>query len=157
MIHRRWRLPAVLVVALVGTLALSAVALASGLSAPILKSPGENARVHAGKITMKVKDPGVPNSVRPVYLAIGPSKSAVHRLIMLKGEPRGCDGKCDFVAMKPWKRHPGMWIFTSSFDFPGYWAATPGRYYWQARHTAPLCQAPDCAVISAVHSFRVVR
>lgn len=42
-------------------------------------------------------------------------------------------------------------------EFPGVWNETPGKYFWQAQHTAPLCQAPHCEVISAMHSFRVVK
>jgi hypothetical protein len=155
MVHRRWRPSALLVVALVGALVMSTVALASGLSNPVQKSPGNNARVHAGKITFKVKDPGVPKSVQPVYIAIGPTKAKAHAEALNKN-PKGCSHTCDFVAMHPWKGHPGMWIYTSQFNFPGYWAVTPGKYYWQAQHVAPLCQAPHCLVFSQIHSFRVV-
>jgi len=45
----------------------------------------------------------------------------------------------------------------AKFDFPGVWNETPGKYYWQAQYTAPLCQAPHCEVLSAMHSFRVVK
>jgi hypothetical protein len=48
-----------------------------------------------------------------------------------------------------------MWIYSSHYNFPGYWAVTPGKYYWQAQHVAPLCHAPHCTVFSDVRSFRV--
>jgi hypothetical protein len=156
MIHRRGRrLSALLAVVLVGILAASAVALASGFSSPILKSPGKNARVHAGKITLVVKDPGVPNDVRPVYVEISPKRKLDKngRLFRCLNVSHGCE----FVALRPWRGHPGMWKFTTGVSFQGYWAVTPGKYYWQANHVAPLCHAKGCEVVSRIGTFRVVR
>src|SRR5690348_15184651 len=49
--------------ALVCAAAIGAVAIASPFSAPQLKAPRNHHRVHAGVITLIVKDPGVPRSV----------------------------------------------------------------------------------------------
>jgi hypothetical protein len=144
-------LSAIGVVAVV--LAGAAVAVGSAFSHPVLKSPGK--RVHAGVITLIVKDPGVPKSVRPVYVTIAPKKklNRVGRLTQYKG----CSsGQCDFVALKPRKGHPGEWIYKTPFNFPGYWAVTPGKYYWQAQHVAPLCKAKGCEVVSKIRTFTVV-
>jgi hypothetical protein len=159
MTHRPGRrLSVVFVLALVLAFGVSAAALASGLSKPVLKAPGRNGKVHIGSIVFKVFDPGVPKDVSPLDIAIGPNKSDVTRLSLLKGLPKSCKSKCDFVAMKPLKGHPGTWIYKvpKSLQFPGFWANTPGRYYWQAEHVAPLCQAPHCEVMSPIRSFRVV-
>jgi hypothetical protein len=135
-------------------LAGAAAAFGSGFSSPVLKSPGKGKRVHAGVITLIVKDPGVPKDVRPVYVTISPKRKLdkYGRLFQYKG----CGSKCDFVGLKPWRHHAGEWIYKSQFNFPGYWAVTPGKYYWQAQHVAPLCQAKGCEVAGAIHTFTVV-
>jgi hypothetical protein len=138
-------------VALVCSLALAGAAIASPLSPPIQKSPGNHHTVHAGVVTLIVKDPDVPKNVRPVYATINP-RHALDK----NGHLKDCGSRCDFVAMRPWKGHPGFWIYKSHFNFPGYWAVTPGKYFWQARHVAPLCQAKGCEVVSQIHWFRVV-
>jgi hypothetical protein len=133
---------------------IAAVATASPFSPPQLKAPRNHHRVHAGVITLIVKDPGVPRGVRPVYVTIRPDRK-LDRHGFLKAPGRRCH-RCDFVAMKPWKHHRGFWIYKSKFNFPGYWAVTPGKYYWQADHVAPLCHAKGCEVVSRIHWFRVV-
>jgi hypothetical protein len=143
----------VLVIALVCAMAIAAVAAASPFSPPIQKSPGNHHTVHAGVVTLIVKDPGVPKDVRPVYATIDPRR-ALNKYGELK--ELKCAGGCDFVALHPWKGHPGFWIYKSQFNFPGYWAVTPGKYFWQAVHVAPLCQAKGCSVVSPIHWFRVV-
>ena len=85
-------------------------------------------------LTLTVEDPGVPASVGPVYATISP-KRTLDKNGYLK-TARGCSGRCDFVKLHHWKGHPGMWIYKSTYNFPGYWAVTPGRYYWQANHVA---------------------
>lgn len=142
-------LTAVAVCALAG----AAVALASPFSAPVLVSPHTGGSVAAGTITLIVKDPGVPKSVRPVFVQI-----SRHRKLDKNGFLARClnvSKGCDFIALKPRNGHPGEWIAKSGPGFPGYWATTPGKYYWQANHTAPLCQAKGCEVVSKIHSFRV--
>jgi hypothetical protein len=155
MVHRPgWRFTAVLAAALAAVLAFSAVALASGLSSPVLKAPHNGGRVHTGRITLIAKDPGVPNDVRPVYVAISPKRKLDrygHLYKCLKVS-RGCE----FIALRPWHGHPGMWKYTATVGFPGYWAVTPGKYFWQAEHTAPLCHAKGCEVVSKIGTFRVV-
>ena len=39
-------------------------------------------------------------------------------------------------------------------NFPGCWATTPGKYYWQADHV-PLRHDPEAACVSVIKSFRV--
>jgi hypothetical protein len=50
-----------------------------------------------------------------------------------------------------------MWIVHAPGGFKPWWAVTPGKYYWQAVHTAPNCAAPGCRVVGPIHAFRVVR
>lgn len=134
--------------------ALAAVAVASPFSAPVLNKPTNGKTVHAGAIKLIVKDPGVPHEVQPVYVTIAPKRKVNKsgNLIQYKG----CGTHCDFVALKPWAGHKGFWVYTAQFDFPGYWAATPGTYYWQAEHVAPQCKAPGCEVVSKIGTFKVV-
>jgi hypothetical protein len=154
MLNRVRRRSSIFAIAVVCLLGGAVTALASPLSAPILRSPGLGKSVHAGKITLVVKDPGVPNNVSPVYVTIS-SKRKLDKYGHLIINVAKCN-RCDFTSMHHWKGHPGLWIVTSKFSFAGYWAVTPGKYYWQAQHVAPLCQAPGCEVVSAIHSFRVV-
>jgi hypothetical protein len=155
MTTRMWPRAVWLVIgALAVLLAGAAVAWGSPFSHPVLKSPGKGKRVHAGVITLIVKDPGVPKDVRPVYVTISNKKSLnrFHRLTTYKT----CGSRCDFVALAPRKGHAGEWIYKTPFNFPGYWAVTPGKYYWQAEHVAPLCKAKGCEVVSKIHAFTVV-
>jgi hypothetical protein len=152
MFHRPGRrLTLALVAAVIGALAVSGVALASGLSKPILKKPGGS--VHKGKITFVVRDPGVPNDVRPVYIQIRPK-----RKLDKYGFLARCidvDKGCYFTHLQPWRGHPGLWKVTIGDDFAGFFASTPGKYYWQASHVAPLCNAKGCQIVSKIKSFRV--
>jgi hypothetical protein len=152
MFHRPGRrLTLALVAATIGALAVSGVALGSAFSKPILKKPGRS--VPAGKITFVVQDPGVPKSVRPVYIQISPK-----RKLDKNGFLARCinvDHGCYFTHLHPWKGHPGLWKATVGGSFPGFFASTPGRYYWQADHVAPLCHAKGCEVVSKIKSFRV--
>lgn len=154
MFHRRGRrLTLALVAGVIAALAVSGVALASGLSKPILKKPGRI--VHkSDKFTWVVKDPGVPKSVRPVYVQVEPK-----RKLDKNGFLKSCvdvGHGCSFLALKPWKGHPGLWKLTDTGDFPGWYGRTPGKYYYQAQHVAPDCQAKGCTVVSKIKSFRVV-
>jgi hypothetical protein len=40
--------------------------------------------------------------------------------------------RCDFVGPKHWKGH--KYSYVAPFNYPGYWAVTPGKYYWQAHY-----------------------
>ena len=155
MIHRPGRrVSIVLAVVLAGSLVTAAVALAASFPRPALKSPGNGKRVHAGHIVLRV-NVHLPKGEHDLFAAIGPTRKAVTRQILLKGAPKGCNAKCTFIKFRQVK--PGVFTYRAKFDFPGVWNETPGKYYWQAQYTAPLCQAPHCEVTSAMHSFRVVR
>jgi hypothetical protein len=144
---------------LAGSLIAAAVAAAfPSFPRPVLKSPGNGKSVHAGHILLKVNvhfPSSLPRSERHVFVAIGPTRKAVARQILDKPAPKGCNSRCTFVELRQVK--PGVATYRAKYDFPGIWNETPGKYYWQAQYTAPLCQAPHCEVISAMHSFRVVR
>lgn len=156
MTTRLWPKAALLAIGVLAVvLAGAAVALGSALSHPLLKSPGKGKRVHAGVITLIVKDPGVPKPVRQLFVTIS-NKHSTDRFGHL-AQYKGCSvGECDFVKLKARRHHPGEWVYKSQFSFPGYWAVTPGKYYWQAQHVAPLCQTKGCVVVSAIHAFTVV-
>jgi hypothetical protein len=155
MFHRPGRrLSIVLAVVLVGSLVAAAVAVAASFPRPVLKSPGNGKTVHAGRIVLRV-NVHLPRGEHSLYAAIGPSRKAVARGILLKPFPKGCNSRCTFIKFRQVK--PGVFTYKAQFDFPGIWNETPGKYYWQAQYTAPLCQAPHCEVISAMHSFRVVK
>jgi hypothetical protein len=159
MFHRLGRPVSILLaVVLVGSLVSAAVAFAASFSKPVLKSPGNGKKVHAGHILLKVGvnfPSSLPRSERHVFVAIGPTRKAVSQLIIDKPAPKGCKDRCTFVELS--KGKGGVFTYRAKFDFPGIWNETPGKYFWQAQYTAPLCQAPHCEVISAMHSFRVVR
>ena len=93
--------------------------------------------------------------MRPVYVTIAREEEAQPRWSADPVQRLQLD-QCDFVALKPRKGHPGEWIYTTPFNFPGYWAVTPGKYYWQAEHVAPLCKAKGCEVVSKIRTFTVV-
>ncbi|HET7050900.1 MAG TPA: hypothetical protein VFI54_21720 [Solirubrobacteraceae bacterium] len=133
---------------------MAAVALAASFRRPALKSPGNGKPVHAGHIVLRA-NVHLPASEHSLYAAVGPTRKAVARLILLKPAPKGCNAKCTFIKFRQVK--PGVFTYRAKFVFPGAWNATPGKYFWQAEYTAPLCQAPHCEVLSAVHSFRVVK
>jgi hypothetical protein len=128
-----------LAVALVGSLLAAAVALAASFPRPVLKSPGNGKRVHAGHIVLRA-NVHLPAGEHSLYAAIGPTRKAVARLILLKPAPKGCNSKCTFIKFRQVK--PGVFTYRAKFVFPGAWNATPGKYYWQAQYTAPLPGAP---------------
>jgi hypothetical protein len=159
MVHRPGRrVFMVLAGVLVGSLVAAAVALAASFPRPALKSPGNGKSVHAGHILLKVNvhlPSQLPRAERHVFAAVGPTRKAVARLILDKPAPKSCSAKCTFVELRQVK--PGVWTYRAKFSFPGVWNETPGKYFWQAQYTAPLCQAPHCEVVGAMHSFRVVK
>lgn len=133
-------------------LAFGGVAVAAGSFRPTLESPNGK-HVRAGRVTLKAKDTEAGVLKVGVFVAISRS-----RKVDKQGElNHGCKptAGCDFVALARWRHHPGWWIYVSGFDFPGYWAVTPGRYYWQAQN--PDCfHFKSCFATSRVGSFRVV-
>ena len=135
----------------------AAAALASQSSPPALKSPRAGGRVHVGNVRLVVQDPGLVGHERPVYVAIGPTKKRVRRLAALLGAA-GCGPRCDYIALHPWKHHPGKWIVVAKAPRDG-WTRIPGRYFMEAEHVSPpaLCGQHGCEIRSAIRSFRVVR
>jgi hypothetical protein len=150
MLGRRARISAVAVLTSVAVLALGSVALAA--VAPVLRSPRNGHRVHAGHVRLVVYDPAVGGS--SLYVAIRRQRK-LDRYGYLVHAPCNVAKGCDFITLRHWKGHPGYWTYVAGVSFPGYWATTPGRYYWQASIVAPLCAAPGCQLVSAIHSFRV--
>jgi hypothetical protein len=117
--------------ALVGMLALSAVALAGGL-APTLGSPN-NKHVNPGRLKMVIY---VPQSTakRGVFILIAHKRKldANGHLTAKCSVSHGC-----FNA-EP--RHVGghKWVYAAPADtFKGWFATTPGKYYWQANYFTP--------------------
>jgi len=144
-------------VAVVGVLSVTGTAIASNFTAPVLKSPGKNAYVNAGRITLKVYSPGLSGPSNKVYVAINP-----HRNLDKHGNLKyGCsvDKGCEFYGLNHWKGHKGWWILTANDPgFAGFWTNTKGTYYWQANHVADPSQcfaSNDCEVASRIQKFHV--
>jgi hypothetical protein len=136
----------------VTVLALAAVAVAAGSLRPAL-GPPNGKQLHAGMITIKVKDTAPGAQKYGVFVAIGRThKTDKHGVLK-----HGCDVSkgCGFVELKRWRHHPGWWTYTAGFNFPGYWATTPGKYYWQAQHV-DCVHFRSCLATSNIGSFRVV-
>ena len=140
-------------VALVCSLAFASVALAALPGAPSLVSPKHGAHLRPGRITLVVHDTGV---IKGFHEFVQISKQ---RKLNKFGNLADCNAVskgCDFVVLKPRKGHPGQWTYTSHFNFPGYWAVTPGTYYWQSEHINCSVTAADrCHVTSKIGSFHV--
>lgn len=152
---RRRNAIALAAVALVCSLALAGGALAALPGAPSLVSPKHGARVTPGHITMIVHDTAVPSGFN-VFVQI-----TKHRKLNKYGHLASCTAVkkgCDFLSMKKRKGHPGQWIFKTDPNetFPGWWATTPGTYYWQAQHVNCFATEKDsCHVTSQIGSFHV--
>lgn len=147
---------ALLGAALVCALMVTGVAVASNFTAPVLKSPGKNAYVKPGNITLKVYSPGLSGASDEVYVAINPHRS-LDKHGYLKGTCSVAKG-CEFYGLKHWKGHRGWWIISSGSGFPGFWANTRGTYYWQANHVADPSRcdnANECEVASRIQKFHV--
>jgi len=149
----RRRTAALGAVALVCSLAFASVALAALPGAPSLVSPKGGAHLRPGRITLVVHDTNV---IKGFHEFVQISK---HRKLNKFGNLADCNAVskgCDFVELKPRKGHPGQWTYTSHFSFPGYWAVTPGTYYWQADHIdCSVTGADSCHVTSKIGSFHV--
>lgn len=145
-----WRRTALVLGALaLCTLGVTGAAGAAG-NGPTLISPHHGQRVGPGKIRLVVSSP-----VLPVFAQISPRRklnSAGHLAQCLAVRKR-----CDFIELLPWKGHPHEYIWISSgFASPGFWATTPGRYYWQAHYNdCATTEVDSCKVVSAIGSFRV--
>jgi hypothetical protein len=137
----------VLAIALMGALALSAVALAAG-GAPVLVKP--HGKVHRGKVRLVVKDTSSDARRYHVFVTINRHRQfdRYHHLKDCVQVQKGCQ----FIELTRYKGHPGEWTATGHYDFPGYWATTPGKYYWQAQHVG---NGTGGLVVSKVGSFRI--
>jgi hypothetical protein len=139
----RFRAGAVAVASLI-LLAVAGAAIAASGTAPTLLSPNHG-HVAPGHIRLVVQVPLRPNR-GGVFVAITPTKK-LDRF----GHLKECfHNRCDFVGPKHWKGN--KYSFVAPFNFPGYWAVTPGKYYWQAHYYT----VGDTAVYySAIGSFVV--
>jgi hypothetical protein len=107
-------------------LAVAGTAIAAGGVAPKLLSPN-HAHVAPGHIRLVVEVPLQP-ARHGVFVAISPTKK-----LDSNGHLKECFVKrCDFVGPTHWKGD--KYSDVAKFNFPGYWAVTPGRYYWQAHY-----------------------
>ena len=111
--------------ALVILLAIAGTAIAGGVT-PTLLSPNHK-HIAPGHIRLVVEVPLKPNA-HGVFIAISPKKD-----LDKDGHLKDCGVKrCDFVGPTHWKGD--KYSFLAKFNFPGYWAVTPGKYYWQAHY-----------------------
>ena len=111
--------------ALVILLAIAGTAIAAGGVTPKLLSPN-HARVAPGHLRLVVGIPLQPNR-QGVFVAVSPVKK-----LDLHGHLTSTCKRCDFVGPTHWKGD--KYSYLAKFDFPGYWAVTPGKYYWQAHY-----------------------
>ena len=134
---------AVLGAALALLLAVAGAAIASG-TAPTLLSPNHK-HVAQGRIRLVVNVPLKP-ARHGVFVAITPA-----RTLDKSGHLKPCfHNRCDFVGPTHWRGN--LYSSVAKFNFPGYWAVTPGKYYWQAHYYT----VGDTAVYySAIGSFVV--
>jgi hypothetical protein len=114
-----------LAAALTMALVVTAAGAAGGV-APKLLSPNHK-HVAPGHIKLVVDIPVRPNR-DGVFIAVSPK----HKLDKA-GHLKECSGnRCDFVSPKHAKGH--KYTYVAKFNFPGYWAVTPGKYYWQVHY-----------------------
>jgi len=139
--------------AAIGLALVLATAAAAATFTPSLGSPNDK-RIHTGAISLKVKAPNAKN----VDVWVNRSHRLKHgALVECIQSQKGCAVE----EMKPWKHHPGWFIYTAPrFSFSGYWATTPGRYYWQAESFAkvPPCQYVtngNCTFLTRIGHFNV--
>lgn len=153
---RRWAALALGVLAI--GLGSAAVATAARDSSPSLVSPRPGQRVHAGVVTLIVKDTSADAQVvyNIVYVQISPTRrlDKDHNLARCTTANIGCA----YVGLRRRRGHRGEWIYKSQpskYSFPGYWATTPRKYYWQALH--PSSQPGSVKQTGRIGSFRVVK
>jgi hypothetical protein len=130
-------------------LSASAIAVASGIARPKLISPTHSTA--PGRITLVVKDTAATRKY-PVFVQIEHTRK-LNKYGALKQCTDSSKG-CDFVELKRVKKHHGDWSYTApAYVFPGWWATTPGKYYWQAEHVD--CSFKSCQDVSKIGSFTV--
>jgi hypothetical protein len=153
---RRRRAVALAGVGLTCAVGFSGVAAAALPGAPVLVSPKHGAHVNPGHITLIVHDTAVIKGFS-VFVQISKQRK-VNRFGELNPKCNNVSKGCDFLTMKRRKGHPGQWIYKTDprVNFPGWWATTPGTYYWQADHVnCSVAGAHSCSVISKIGSFHV--
>ena len=112
--------------AVVTFLVIAAAAIAAGTVAPTLLSPNHG-HVAPGRIRLVVEVP-LQAARHGVFINI-----ATARKLDKEGHLKECFGRsCDFVGPTHWKGN--KYSYVAQFNFPGYWAVTPGKYYWQAHY-----------------------
>jgi hypothetical protein len=130
-------------VALAALLASGAVAVAGGLD-PTLGSPNHKS-VGAGRPTLHVK---VPQAAHDVFIAIQPNKR------LKDGHLSGGCGvtkRCDYLLTTKHHGHV-YYVKAAAGGFSGWWATTPGKYYWQAEYFTP---GDTAFYFSKIGSFRI--
>jgi hypothetical protein len=148
---RRLRTGGAALLTCVLALACSAAAIAAG-SGPTLVKPANHGTVHANKVELVVKDASSLAKQYGVFVSISRSRKTKTGGVLK--ETGNVNKGGSFVKLKKWSGHPGFWIYKpAKYDFAGYWASTPGRYYWQAEHTD--CEIKGCEAVSKIGSFKV--
>ncbi len=134
-----------IVLALTVVLALAGAAVAAGGLAPKLLTPNHK-KVSPGRIKLVVDVPLTP-AAHGVFIAISPKKHTK------SGQLKVCSvlHRCDFVEAA--HHHGHKWTYTAPADnFPGWWATTPGKYYWQVHY---FTQGDTALYYSGIGSFTV--
>jgi hypothetical protein len=130
--HRRHEWIRIAVTAGVVAAALAGAPEASGAAdrrvSAVLLTPNHR-RVAPGRIRLVVTAAD-PAPRRAVFIAISPARR-LDRFGHLTGICPVTDG-CDFVEAGHWGGQ--RWVYVAGLSFAGYWAVTPGRYYWQAHY-----------------------
>jgi hypothetical protein len=140
-------------VAVVVSIAGAAVAIAASSYTPKLGSPnGKHVAPNGFDLTAKIAD------AKTVYIWVNKKhKIKKGQLVECTKPTQGCA----VDTMKPWKGHKNEWIYEPpKYPFSGYFADTPGKYYWEIQSFAksPPCNiGPDgpCYFYSKVGSFTV--
>jgi hypothetical protein len=129
MLRNAWFRSAAPVAAVTMVLAGTASAVAAGGNAPRLGRPNHK-HVKAGHIKLVVNVP-LPAARDGVFIVIDRKKRR-DRFGHLKTSPCSVSKGCDDVIAHHVSGH--KYVYTGKANFPGYWAVTPGKYYWQVQY-----------------------
>jgi hypothetical protein len=148
------RLRVALVGAVVASLMMlvAGVSTASALTHPKAVSP-KRGTVYAvnSRPTFKIKDSSRNAKRYGVFMTIANAKKF----------KKGGTGVGDLIQTKPgtftsMKRKGTTYTYTAeAYSFPGWYMATPGKYYWQAFHIDCSQRGTKCHVHSKLGSFIV--
>jgi hypothetical protein len=101
-------------------------AVAAGGAVPSLLAPNHK-HVNRGHIGLTINVP-LKTAKHGVFIVINN-----HRSLDKLGHLKLCKtSRCDIVAPK--HKNGTKFKYVSPFTFPGFWAVTPGKYYWQANY-----------------------